>query len=434
MIMSITKTEKKKMRSFFNVKKLLFLSLDNSFAKGIILSLLFLNGNLKASIQHEEFVEITGGSILKNHESLKFVVGDCYNKIEKDLKKYFYPGKKWEESGGFDLKKGINLCAAGVEWVYKKDDKYYITEFKPLVSTNGKKLIFSNTTTDQWYDNNINDEYQILSWPYTKRHEAYTIKFLEEQANLIVTAFQDKKDITPSVYLSEILPNSLKTYKSYKDIKTLKEDIKKELNNSKNKFSSSLGSSINEYGNLFEKKLDPVSFIKEEEALKKYLIKKIDFFHSEPLLFWWVHNKLQLMPNMPKNCISPFPVISMHTERQTCSVPCEEISQRFASFGKKRYIPIISFNSEYTKNKYALFGPHLLDMPRNENIHIPCSIIEPNLSISLEKLNNNYKNVKEPYTINWAAIKAIYPNTPQLDELKETPWEKIVRFPIQFKL
>ncbi len=424
----IKTTWQKKKRDFSNLKKII-LGLHKSFYGAIFLSIFFLSRNLEASTHHEESFEITGENILANHKVLKTSVDDCYNKIENNLKSYFDPGEKWEKEGGFDLKKGINLCAAGVEWVQKHNDKYYITELQPIISKTGKKLIFSNTSTGQWHNNIINDEYQILAWPYTKRLEVYDFNFFDEQKNIILNCFKNKKELRPTVYLSEILPNSLKNYKSYKDINILEKDIQNELSYTKRKYSLSLDKSIEEYNSLFKESNDPVAFIKKNEHLRK-IVEDVDFMHSEPLVCWWVLKNLR--PPVIKEGSKPlFPVISMYTERQTCSVPCEEIIQRAAK--SKKYIPLISFNSEYEKNKYVLLQSNLLRMPEGSDFHVPYSTINPDLHMSLKNLENNLK-ISEPYTIDWTAIKAIHPSTTQLDELKERPWEKIVRFPIQFKL
>ena len=412
------------------------LGLPKWFYKVILLSLFFLHGNLIASIQREEFVEMTGERILKNHQSLKAVVNDCYSKIEKNMRNYFSPGKNWETRGDFDLKKGINLCAAGIEWIQSRDDKFYITEFQPLISSKtGKSLIFSNTTPDQWYNNIINDQYQILAWPYTKRQEIYDVNFLNEQAKIMLDCFKQKRELRKTVYLSEILPNSVKNYEKYKEVDSLEKDIQEELNKTKNKYYYALDTSPKEYETLFKASKDPVSFIKKNKALEKYTTTKdIDFFHSEPLLCWWLAQNLhQQVPTKKEGFTSVFPLISLYTERQTCSIPCEEIIQRLAHYKSFKFIPLISFNSEYKKNKYILVQSQLVSMPEESDFHVPYSIIEPNLRMSFGNLKNNL-NIQEPYTLDWNAIKAIHPGTPQLDNEKERPWEKIVRFPIQFKL
>lgn len=423
----IKTTWQKKKRDFSNLKKII-LGLHKSFYGAIFLSIFFLSRNLEASIQQ---FEITGENILANHRLLKTSVDDCYSKIENNRKSYFDPGEKWEREGGFDLKKGINLCAAGVAWVQKCNDEIHITDLQPIISKTGKKLIFSNTSTGQWHNNIINEEYQILAWPYTKRLEVYDFNFFDEQKNIILNCFKNKRELKLTVYLSEIFPNSVKNYKSYKNIKDLEKDIQIELSSTKKKYSQSLDKSIDEYGSLFQKGDDPVSFIRKNEYLKK-ITEEVDFMHSEPLICWWLFRNLR-QPVIKEGFQNLFPVISMYTERQTCSVPCEEIIQRAAK--SKKYIPLISFNSEYEKNKYVLLQSNLLRMPEGSDFHVPYSTIRPDLHMSLKNLENNLK-ISEPYSINWTVIKAIYPSTTQLelDELKKSPWEEIVRFPIQFKL
>ncbi len=145
-------------------------------------------GASRASTKFSEFNSLSSNDIKINHQQLKKSVEECYENIGK----CFSPGGKWEQRGNFNFKKGVNLCAGGIQWIVQTETNMYMSEFQELIDSEGKKLISSNTSSFQWKTDILDEkDFHMLSWPTKRKDTFHTFSLMERDLILRPVSFSD---------------------------------------------------------------------------------------------------------------------------------------------------------------------------------------------------------------------------------------------------
>ncbi|MBN9413723.1 MAG: hypothetical protein J0H12_07395 [Candidatus Paracaedimonas acanthamoebae] len=97
-------------------------------------------------------------------------------------KDYFIPPES-RFRGRFQIEKSINLCSIGILRILLRESEIQIS-FQTLSDSNGKPIVASNSSVDQWKQEYIqkDKDFHLLAWPTDKSGKLLSVDFLKERA------------------------------------------------------------------------------------------------------------------------------------------------------------------------------------------------------------------------------------------------------------
>ncbi|AIL13460.1 hypothetical protein IM40_08115 [Candidatus Paracaedimonas acanthamoebae] len=153
-------------------KKSLNLFVSKAIYLALIL-LIFFSGNSCFSSSNE--FTLREQDIRQSHQVLKGVVEDFYARIEE--RSFFKPPvsrffKKNQKP--FDIKTRINFCSIGVQHIVSIKGKVQAMPFQILLDSDGRAMIASSSSADQWEITTQEDtDFHLLAWPTHSRQSLF---------------------------------------------------------------------------------------------------------------------------------------------------------------------------------------------------------------------------------------------------------------------